>query len=91
MNKSETIESTFFSSFFGEYVQVMANIGTEPIEIHGFLLAKDDEFIYMGSTIERIDAVIRCNAIVMIQIDESGTMHPLIRDMNDPTSDLDFQ
>lgn len=83
---SQEQDEIFFRNFIGEYVQVMATIATEPIEIYGYLLHKDETNFYLGAGIERIDAMIRIDSVTVIQVaDETKQVHPLIMDLKAPT------
>ena len=90
MSNQQDDTNLFFSNFFGEYVQVISAIGNEPIEVNGFLLHKDEEYLYMGSSLDRIDAVVRCDSVVIIQVNEEGMIHPALEELGDPESDADI-
>lgn len=90
-NKNPPDDELFFRNFVGEFVQVVSAIGNEPIEINGFLLHKDSDYLYLGATLDKIDAVVRCDSIVIIQVNDEGHIHPALVEMPDPASDSDIQ
>jgi len=89
--KSSPDEEIFLRAFSGEYVQVISGIGDEPITVNGFLLHKDATYVYLGASLEKIDAVVRCDSIVLIQIDGDNGVHPILAEMELPEDDSDVQ
>jgi hypothetical protein len=85
------INEPFFNSFFGEFVRIVATVGPEPLEIFGFLLHKDETMLYMGSTLEKIDAVVRLDVVILIQVDDGKNIHPILDSLEEPDSDEGFQ
>lgn len=69
-NEFDDSDSIFFRSFVGEFVQVVSTVGTEPIEIYGYLLHADNDYYYLGAGLDRIDAAVKKDGVNIIQVDD---------------------
>lgn len=75
--KPSTIDSTFFSIFIGEYVEIVARhslTDTVPLVMEGYLLDMDDDFYYLSDDANSICRAIRKDDLSAIEIANTKTV-----------------
>lgn len=62
---------TFILSFVGQFVNIVCKIPNEQgallTEQEGFILDRDEEFLYLGRTSREIDYCIKRNEVVLVE------------------------
>lgn len=78
--KETSLENTFFTTFIGEYVEVICNKGihyndhTVPVATSGFLLDVDEEFYYLSQDGQSVTSAVKKIDVTVIEIINQKTI-----------------
>ena len=90
----EPVLDTFMLAFFGQYVTVMCQIATDKGELYteqsGFILDRDDEYLYLGKSSEEIDFCIKRDKIMVVESKEKkDVIQEYLNNMPIPDKEVD--
>jgi len=78
-----SLDSTFFVSFVGEYVDIISKFVTATSKttmtgvISGFLLDIDEKFYYLSDDGQVVSRAIKCEDVMAIEIVQQKTIHDI--------------
>jgi hypothetical protein len=81
-----SLESTFFASFVGEYVEIVCKVVgatkeiTLPVVVNGFLLDIDDDFYYLSDNGTEVSKAVRKDGLIIIEVAKQKTPEEEILD-----------
>lgn len=77
VKQSSIMDSTFFSVFIGEYVEIIAKTGLTdkvPVIVQGYLLDIDDDFYYLADDGNSVSRALKRSELCVIEIAKTKTL-----------------
>lgn len=93
-----SLESTFFTSFVGEYIVIICKILGEhgsglklPVTVTGYLLDIDDDFYYLSDDGINVTRAVRKTEILTVEVhDEKTPEQEILENAKPPAKDEDY-